>query len=156
MEVNARIQVEHPVTELMTGIDIIREQILACTEGHMDITQDSIQIRGYALEVRINALTPGKVTQFVPPGGPFVRTDTFLYAGCTVSPHYDSMVAKVLIWAPDRKTGLARMSRALRDLQIEGIATNLSEQLTILESPQFRSGRFGTDLYGKIMNEKTE
>lgn len=156
MEVNARVQVEHPVTELMCGVDIIREQILACTEGQMDITQDSIHIRGYALETRINALTPGEVSLFVAPGGPFVRTDTFLYTGCSVSPHYDSMVAKVLIWAPDRKIGLARMSRALKDLQIEGITTNLSEQLAILESPQFRSGRFGTNLYSTIIEAPTE
>ena len=156
MEVNARVQVEHPVTELISGVDIIREQILACTEGQMDITQDTIHIRGYALETRINALTPGKVSLFVAPGGPFVRTDTFLYTGCTVSPHYDSMVAKVLIWAPDRKIGLARMSRALKDLQIEGITTNLSEQLAILESPQFRSGRFGTNLYNTIIEAPTE
>lgn len=153
MEVNARVQVEHPVTELITGVDIIREQILACSEGRMDITQDSVKRRGYALETRINALTPGKVLSFDPPGGPFVRTDTFLYSGCTVSPHYDSMVAKILIWAPDRKSGLSRMSRALRETRIEGIQTNIEEQLTILESPQFRSGRFGTDVYGKIVGE---
>jgi acetyl-CoA carboxylase biotin carboxylase subunit len=152
MEVNTRVQVEHPVTELMTGVDIIREQILACTEGRMDINQNSVKIHGYALETRINALTPGKVTEFAPPGGPFVRTDTFLYHGCTVSPHYDSLIAKVLIWAPDRKTGLARMSRALREIRIRGINTNIEEQLTILESPQFRSGRFSTSLYGEIMS----
>lgn len=153
MEVNARVQVEHPVTEMTTGVDIIREQILACSEGRMDIHKDSFDISGYALETRINALTPGKVTVFEAPAGPFVRTDTFLYSGCSVSPHYDSMVAKVIIGAPDRKTGLARMSRALREMRIEGIETNVIEQLSILESPQFRSGRFGTDLYGKIITE---
>jgi len=152
MEVNTRVQVEHPVTELTTGVDIIREQILACSEGRMDITQSSVKINGYSLETRINALTPGKVTAFEAPGGPFVRTDTFLYPGCSVSPYYDSMVAKVIIWAPDRKTGLARMSRALKEIRIEGIKTNIEEQLTILESPQFRSGRFSTSLYGEIMS----
>ena len=153
MEVNARVQVEHPVTEMTTGVDIIREQILACSEGKMDIHKESFSINGYALETRVNALTPGKVSIFDPPAGPFVRTDTFLYSGCTVSPHYDSMVAKVIIWAPDRKTGLSRMSRALREMKIDGIKTNISEQLTILESPEFRSGRFGTDLYSKIITE---
>ncbi len=152
MEVNTRVQVEHPVTELTTGVDIIREQILACSEGRMDITQSSVKINGYSLETRINALTPGKVTAFEASGGPFVRTDTFLYPGCSVSPYYDSMVAKVIIWAPDRKTGLARMSRALKEIRIEGIKTNIEEQLTILESPQFRSGRFSTSLYGEIMS----
>ncbi|MDF1569460.1 MAG: biotin carboxylase N-terminal domain-containing protein [Spirochaetaceae bacterium] len=153
MEVNARVQVEHPVTELISGVDIIREQILACSEGRMDITQDSVTIKGYALETRVNAVTPGKVTIFEAPGGPFVRTDTFLYPGCVVSPHYDSMIAKILVWAPDRKLGLARMSRALRETRIEGITTNIDEQLTILESPQFRSGRFGTSLYGLLKTE---
>jgi len=153
MEVNTRVQVEHPVTELISGVDIIREQILACSEGRMDLTQKSVNLNGYALETRINALTPGKVTRFDPPGGPFVRTDTFLYTGCNVSPHYDSMVAKILVWARDRKSGLARMSRALRETRIEGIKTNIDEQLEILESPQFRSGRFGTDVYSKIITE---
>ena len=153
MEVNARVQVEHPVTEFITGVDIIREQILACSEGRMDITPDSFGFRGYALEARVNAMTPGKVTTFEAPAGPFVRTDTFLCSGCTVSPHYDSMVAKVIIWAPDRKSGLARMSRALGEMRINGIQTNIEDQLTILESPQFRSGRFGTDLYGQIITE---
>ena len=152
IEVNARVQVEHPVTEFITGVDIIREQILACCEGRMDIK--TVDFRGCALETRINAKTPGKVTRFHPPGGPFVRTDTFLFSGCTVSPHYDSMVAKLIVWARDRKACLARMSRALREIRIEGIQTNIEDQLTILESPQFRSGRFGTDLYGQIITEE--
>jgi len=151
MEVNTRIQVEHPVTELVTGVDLIREQILACSEGKMDISQESIVINGYALEARINALTPGTVSNFIPPGGPFVRTDSLLYPGYKVSPHYDSMIAKILVWAPDRKRGLARMSRALRETRIEGIRTNMTEQFTLLESPQFRSGHFGSELYEKLI-----
>lgn len=151
MEVNTRIQVEHPVTELITGVDIIREQILACSEGKMDISQESIVINGYALEARINALTPGTISKFIPPGGPFVRTDSFLYPGYKVSPHYDALIAKILVWAPDRKLGLARMSRALRETRIEGIKTNMAEQLTLLESPQFRSGHFGSELYEKLI-----
>jgi len=156
MEVNARVQVEHPVTELITGVDIIREQILSCSEGRMDINQNNVTINGYALETRINALTPGRVTHFEAPGGPFVRTDTFLYPGCPVPPHYDSMIAKVLVWAQDRKRGLARMSRALRDLRIEGIDTNIEEQIRILESPEFRSGRFDTGLYGRLIADQSE
>ncbi|RLW69884.1 MAG: acetyl-CoA carboxylase biotin carboxylase subunit [spirochete symbiont of Stewartia floridana] len=153
MEVNARVQVEHPVTECTTGVDIIREQILACSEGRIDMTQDSFAIRGYAMEIRLNALSPGMVSTFVPPGGPFVRTDTFLYPGCTISPHYDSLIAKVIIWAPDRKTGIARMLRALGETHIEGIKTNIEEQLMILKSPQFRSGNFGTGLYDQLTTE---
>ena len=151
MEVNTRIQVEHPVTELMTGVDLIREQILVCSEGKMDIPQETILINGYALEARINALTSGTVSDFIPPGGPFVRTDSFLYPGYKVSPHYDSMIAKILVWAPDRKRGLARMSRALRETKIEGIKTNIAEQFILIESPQFRSGHFGSGLYEKLI-----
>lgn len=151
MEVNTRIQVEHPVTELMTGVDLIREQILVCSEGKMDISQETILINGYALEARINALTSGTVSDFIPPGGPFVRTDSFLYPGYKVSPHYDSMIAKILVWAPDRKRGLARMSRALRETKIEGIKTNIAEQFILIESPQFRSGHFGSGLYEKLI-----
>jgi len=155
MEVNTRIQVEHPVTELVTGVDLIREQILACSEGKMDISQKSIAISGYALEARINALTPGIVKEFIPPGGAFVRTDSFLYPGYNVSPHYDSMIAKILIWAPDRKQGLSRMSRALRETRIEGIKTNMAEQLLLLESPQFRSGHFGGELYKELIETES-
>ena len=151
MEVNTRIQVEHPVTELMTGVDLIREQILVCSEGKMDISQETILINGYALEARINALTSGTVSDFIPPGGPFVRTDSLLYPGYKVSPHYDSMIAKILVWAPDRKRGLARMSRALRETKIEGIRTNIAEQFILIESPQFRSGHFGSGLYEKLI-----
>lgn len=153
MEVNARVQVEHPVTEFTTGVDIIREQILACCKGKMDITQDSFSINGYALETRINAMTPGRVSTFEAPAGPFVRTDTFLYSGCTVPPYYDSMVAKVIIWAPNRKLGLARMNRALNEIRIEGIKTNIKEQLKILNSPLFQNGDFGTKIFSQVITE---
>ncbi len=151
MEVNARVQVEHPVTEMTTGVDIIRQQILACCGENMEVSQDDIQIRGYALEARINALTPGRVSRFAAPLGPMTRTDTFLYSGCQVSPFYDSMVAKVIIQAMSRDEGLRRMEQALRELVIEGIKVNVEEQLTILRSSAFRTGRFGTDVYDKII-----
>ena len=154
MEVNARVQVEHPVTEMTTGVDVIRQQILGCIGEKMEIQQDDIQIRGYALEARINALEPGRVVRFEAPLGPMTRTDTFLYSGCNVSPYYDSMVAKVIVWAMKREEGLKRMERALKELVIEGIRVNVAEQLAILQSNLFRTGKFGTDIYPKIISVK--
>ncbi|MDR1949775.1 MAG: ATP-grasp domain-containing protein, partial [Spirochaetaceae bacterium] len=120
MEVNARVQVEHPVSELITGTDIIRQQILACTEGRLELDPEKITIDGWALECRINALSPGIVSRLDIPGGPGVRFDSFLYTGCPVSPYYDSMVAKLIVHGPNREQALARMDRALGELYIEG------------------------------------
>jgi acetyl-CoA carboxylase biotin carboxylase subunit len=108
---------------------------------------------GYALECRINALTPGKVTTFIPPGGIEVRTDSFLYPGCTVPPQYDSLVAKVIVHARTREEGLKRMERALGELVIEGIKVNTLSQLAILKSKQFVSSQFGTGLYETLAKE---
>lgn len=152
MEVNARIQVEHPVTEMISNVDIVRQQILACTGQKMEVTQADIELRGYALEARINALTPGKVRRFDPPLGLMTRVDTFLYSGCTVSPYYDSMVAKVIVQARTREEGIKRMERSLAELVIEGIEVNVGEQLTVLRSKPFCRGKFGTDIYGKIFD----
>ncbi len=153
MEVNARVQVEHPVTEFVTSVDVIRQQILACTEGRMEIAPDSVQVRGWAIECRINAITPGKVHRLQIPGGPGVRFDSFLYAGCTVPPQYDSMVAKLIVYAPTRDQALARMDRALRELVIDGIKTNINQQRWIINHATFRSGKFGTAYYGEIEQE---
>jgi acetyl-CoA carboxylase, biotin carboxylase subunit len=165
MEVNARIQVEHPVTEMISGFDLIRQQILIALTGKMECPDGDLltQARsgklglsvpdGYALECRVNALTPGRVTRFNVPGGPEVRVDSFLYDGCMVPPNYDSMVAKVIVHAPNRAQGLARMERALGELVIDGIKTNVASQLAILRSKQFRSGDFGTGLYEVLAKE---
>jgi acetyl-CoA carboxylase biotin carboxylase subunit len=153
MEVNARVQVEHPVSEFITGTDIIRQQILACTEGRMEIDPDTVRIDGWAIECRINALSPGTVTRLDIPGGPGVRFDSFLYSGCRVPPHYDSMVAKLIIHAPNRERSLARMNRALDELNIEGIKTNKNQQKWIINEAVFRSGIFGTSYYEKIAKE---
>ena len=153
MEVNARVQVEHPVSEMVTGIDIIRQQILACTEGRMEINPNEISIRGWSVECRINALTPGTVTSLEIPGGPGVRFDSFLYNGCTVPPHYDSMVAKLIVYGTDRKHALARMDRALRELVIDGIKTNIERQRCIINHPVFHCGVFGTSWYQDIEKE---
>ncbi len=152
MEINARVQVEHPVSEMVTNTDIIRQQIIAASGGTMEFPSGLQEVpqSGYALECRVNALTPGKVSVFEPPLGAFVRTDTFLYSGAYVSPHYDSMVAKIIVWAPTREQGIDRMLRSLEELKIEGIKTNVDEQLSIITSREFRSGNFGTDVYGRL------
>jgi acetyl-CoA carboxylase biotin carboxylase subunit len=153
MEVNARVQVEHPVSELVTDTDIIRQQILSCTEGRMEIADGELPLRGWAIECRINALSPGTITRLEVPGGPGVRFDSFLYNGCAVPPHYDSMVAKLIVHGDNRDRALARMSRALDELIIEGIKTNTARQQWIIKHNTFRSGRFGTSYYGEIAKE---
>jgi acetyl-CoA carboxylase biotin carboxylase subunit len=153
MEVNARVQVEHPVSEFVTGVDIIRQQILACTEGRLEIDPASVHLNGWSIECRINALSPGKVTRLDIPGGPGVRFDSFLHNGCTVPPHYDSMVAKLIVHGPSRERALARMNRALQELVIEGIKTNAAQQRWIINHSTFRSGQFGTAYYGEIEKE---
>jgi acetyl-CoA carboxylase biotin carboxylase subunit len=147
MEVNARVQVEHPVSEAVSGYDIIREQILACTEGRMSPADGFCAINGHAIECRINALSPGRITKLHVPGGPGVRFDSFLYQNYSVPPYYDSMLAKLIVHAPSRNKALARAKRALSELCIEGIATNLPEQLKIIDHPVFKSGKFGTYFY---------
>ena len=153
MEVNARVQVEHPVSEYVTGIDIIRQQILACTEGRMEIDPKKITFDGWSMECRINALTPGFISRLEIPGGIGVRFDSFLYNGAFVPPHYDSMIAKLIVHGTDRKHALARMDRALRELVIEGIKTNVERQRWIINHHVFQSGNIGTSYYGKIEKE---
>ena len=153
MEVNARIQVEHPVSELVTGTDIVRQQILACIEGRIEIDPESVRIDGWAIECRINALSPGTVTRLDIPGGPGVRFDSFLHIGCRISPHYDSMVAKLIVHAPNRDRAIVRMDRALGELNIEGIMTNHSVQRRIINDRTFRSGDFGTSWYENFEKE---
>jgi len=150
MEVNARIQVEHPVSEFVTGTDLIREQILVCLGEPMSIDPDHVELRGWSIEARINALAPGKVTRLEIPGGPGVRFDSFLYNGATVSPHYDSMVGKLIVYDIDRAHALARLIRALDELKIEGVKVNIATQRKILSNEIFRSGQFGTGLYAQL------
>ncbi|MDR1375173.1 MAG: ATP-grasp domain-containing protein, partial [Treponema sp.] len=153
MEVNARLQVEHPVSEFITGVDIVRQQILAAGRGYMELDPGAVRRSGWAIECRINALTPGRITRLEVPGGPGVRFDSCLYAGYTVPPYYDSMAAKLIVHGPDRLRAMARMQRALDELVIEGIETNKAEQRRIVASPQFRSGDFGTSFYNTMIKE---
>jgi len=153
MEVNARVQVEHPVSEYVTGIDIIRQQILACAEGRMEIESGHIPLSGWAVECRINAASPGKITRLEVPGGPGVRFDSSLYVGCAISSYYDSMIAKLIVHGTNREHALSRMNRALTELTIEGIATNKSQQQWIINDDVFKSGKLGTAYYSSIARE---
>ena len=154
MEVNARVQVEHPVSEFVSGVDIIREQILACTENKLSFNPDEVSLKGWSIEVRINAKAPGTVTKLVIPGGPGVRFDSFLYTGYIVVPNYDAMLAKLIVYDYDRKKAIKRMLRCLRELQIEGVLTNQQQQIEILSTKQFQSGKFGTGLYEELYGDK--
>lgn len=153
MEVNARVQVEHPVTEMVTGVDIIAEQIRAASGLPLTITQDRVRLDGYAIECRVNASAPGTVTHYYPPGGFGVRVDSFLHVGAVVPPFYDSLIAKLIVYANDRETGLARMDRALAEFEIGGVPTNMARQRDIINSRVFHSGRFGTDVLAHITKE---
>ncbi len=151
MEVNARVQVEHPVSEFVSGVDIIREQILACTENRLTIpTNGAIALSGWAIEARINAMAPGTVTRLEVPSGPGVRFDSFLYQGYAVLPYYDSMVAKLIVHDTTREMAIKRLLRCLDELVIEGIPTNLTQQKEIISTKQFKSGVFGTSLYEEL------
>ena len=153
MEVNARVQVEHTVSEMVTGVDIIRQQLIAASDESLEIRQEDIHLGAYAVECRINARSAGRVTQLIVPGGFGVRMDTFLYAGYIVPPWYDHLVAKLIVTGRTRAEGLRRMERALAELVIEGIATNIDSQKKIVVHPVFRRGDYGTGFLGEVLKE---
>ncbi len=152
MEMNTRIQVEHPVTEMVTGLDIVKEQIRVAAGEKLRHTQEDIVIRGHAIECRINAEDPsrnfapcpGKIMTLHPPGGPGVRLDTHIYADFVVSPHYDSLLAKLICHGQDREEAIARMQRALSEMVIEGTATTIPFHLQVLADPIFQRGEATT------------
>jgi acetyl-CoA carboxylase biotin carboxylase subunit len=152
MEMNTRIQVEHPVTEWVTGVDLVREQILAAAGEPLSVRQEDIQLRGHAIECRINAEdpernfmpSPGTITEYLPPGGIGVRVDSAAYPGYTVPPHYDSMIAKLIVWAPTRDQAIDRMIRALMEFRIEGVKTTIPFHLKLLQHEKFRAGDVST------------
>ncbi len=164
MEINCRLQVEHPVTEMVTGIDIVREQILIAAGQPLSIRQEDVVRRGVAIECRVNAEdpdrefipAPGLLTEFIPPGGPFVRVDTHAFPGWRVGPDYDSLLAKTVVWAPDREQALARMDRALGEFRVtgEGVRTTLGFLRRTLAHPDFRSATHTTGLIGTMSAEK--
>jgi acetyl-CoA carboxylase biotin carboxylase subunit len=154
MEVNARVQVEHPVSEVINFVDIIKEQLIIASGEKMTITSSLDHIDSHAIECRLNATSVGKITSLHLPMGPWIRIDTHIYDGYKVSPYYDALLAKIIVHTPDRQTSIDVMVRALEELYLEGVETNKEEQLTILQSKQFRSGVFTTQLYEQLF--KTE
>ena len=151
MEMNTRIQVEHGITEMVTGIDLLRDQILVAAGEKLPHSQSDVRFRGHAIECRVNAEnpftqrpSPGKITSWHPPGGPGVRVDTAAYAEYIVPPYYDSLIAKVMAQGRNRDEALRRMDRALRTFIIEGIETSIPLHLQILEDERFRSGDIST------------
>ncbi len=164
MEVNCRIQVEHPVTEMVTGVDLIAEQIRIAAGVPLSIQQSDAQLRGVAIECRVNAEDPetnfvprsGVLTEFVPPGGPFVRVDTHAYPGYRVPHAFDSLLAKLIVWAPDREQAITRMLRALDEFHISGahLATTIDFLKEVLADKRFRSASHDTSLIPMLLAER--
>jgi acetyl-CoA carboxylase biotin carboxylase subunit len=157
MEINTRVQVEHPVTEAVTDIDLIKEQIRLAAGESLGYRQSQITFNGHAIECRINAEdpktfipSPGKIDLFYPSGGPGVRVDTAAYAGWSVPPNYDSLVAKLIVHGRDRKEALSRMRRALAEFQVEGIKTTVDFHKIVLDDNDFLSGHYNTGLLEKM------
>jgi acetyl-CoA carboxylase biotin carboxylase subunit len=150
MEMNTRIQVEHPVTEFITGIDLVKEQIRVAAGEKLSITQEDVRFDGWAIECRINAErpdknfmpSPGTIEFYLPPGGNGVRVDSACYPGYRITPFYDSMIAKLIVWGKDRKEAIDRMNRALKEFAIEGVHTTIPIHLKVLNHPKFVSGDF--------------
>ncbi len=159
MEVNARIQVEHPVTEMVTGVDLVREQVRMAAGERLGMRQRDIRLNGWALEVRINAEDPfdgfapqpGRVDFYLPPQDPAVRVDSHLYAGYVIPPHYDSMIAKVVVHAKDREGAIVRMLGALDEMIIDGVKTNVPFQKEILSHVRFRSLSYDTSFTESLL-----
>jgi acetyl-CoA carboxylase biotin carboxylase subunit len=153
MEMNTRIQVEHPVTELITGLDLVREQLRIAAGEPLGYTQEDVRFSGHAIECRINAEDPdrdfqpcpGTIEAYVAPGGPGVRVDSHAYPGYVIPPYYDSLIGKLIVWAPDRQQAIARMSRALGEYAITGVKTTIPLQQRILGNAFFRAGEVYTN-----------
>jgi acetyl-CoA carboxylase biotin carboxylase subunit len=165
MEMNARIQVEHPVSELVTSTDLIQEQIRVAAGEKLSVEQeDVLPLHGHAIECRINAEDPdnnfapaaGKLDTYVPPGGPWTRVDSHCYPGWTITPFYDSLIAKLIVWAPNRDAAIDRMQRALTEFEISGrgVKTTIPFHQRVLDHPQFRSGDVTTDFVEQMMSQE--
>ena len=152
MEMNTRIQVEHPVTEMVTRVDIVKEQLRIASGEGLRFKQEDIKFEGHAIEVRINAEDPdnnfapcpGKIESFHVPGGPGIRVDTHVYAGYVIPPYYDSMIAKLIVWGENRGEALSRMRRALKEFIIDGVKTTIPFHQKVMEDSRFTSGDFDT------------
>lgn len=166
MEINNRIQVEHPVTEMVTGLDLVEQQLRLAAGQHLRLRQEDIVLSGCAIECRVNTEdparsfgpAPGRLERFSPPGGPFVRVDSHGYPGYVVGPHYDSLLAKVITWAPDRDQAVARMERALGEFDVAGpgVTTTVPFLERVLADGEFRKGRHSTDLVARLLDDEAE
>lgn len=162
MEMNTRIQVEHPVTEMVTGIDLIKEQIRVAAGEPLSVPEGPVELRGHAIECRINAEdpsrnfapSPGKIEIFHPPGGPGVRLDSHVYAGYHVPAHYDSLLAKLIVHANTRQEAITRMKLALESFIIEGVHTTIPFLIELLEDPDFIAGNIDTKFLDRWMAER--
>ena len=163
MEMNTRIQVEHPVTEMITGLDLIAEQIRIAQGEKLQIKQNQVILSGHAIECRINAEDPdrnfrphpGRITGFLPPGGPGVRMDSHVYTDYEIPAYYDSLIGKLIVWGRDRPSAIRRMKRALRECAITGVPTTLGFHQKILDSPEFLSGEVYTNFVEQFMNQNS-
>jgi acetyl-CoA carboxylase biotin carboxylase subunit len=159
MEMNTRIQVEHPVTEMITGLDLIAEQIRIAQGDKLSITQDQVKLRGHSIECRINAEDPdhnfrphpGRISGYLPPGGNGVRIDSHVYTDYEIPPYYDSLIGKLIVWGPDRPTAILKMKRALREFAITGLPTTIGFHQRILETPEFLRGEIYTNFVEQMM-----
>ncbi len=158
METNTRLQVEHPVTEMVTGIDIVKEQIRIAAGERLSFKQGDVTFTGHSIECRINAEdpetfvpSPGVIHVFSVPGGPGVRLETFAHSDCTISPYYDSMIAKIIVHGRDRPEAIARMKRTLEMTVIEGIRTSIPLHLRVLNDPDFIAGRISTSFMERFL-----
>ncbi|QZZ22196.1 acetyl-CoA carboxylase biotin carboxylase subunit [Leptothermofonsia sichuanensis E412] len=164
MEMNTRIQVEHPVTEMITGLDLIAEQIRIAQGERLSLTQDQVTLRGHAIECRINAEDPdhnfrphpGRINGYLPPSGPGVRMDSHVYTDYEIPPYYDSLIGKLIVWGSDRPAALRRMRRALRECAITGLPTTISFHQKILENPDFQKGDVYTNFVEELMRQEEE
>ena len=161
LEANTRLQVEHPVTEFVTGIDIVKEQIRIAAGQRLSVRQSDIEIKGHSIECRVNAEdpetfvpSPGVIHAFSYPGGPGVRVDSYAHSECTVSPYYDSLIAKIITYGRDRTEAIARMRRTLEMTVVDGIKTTIPLHLKILNDPDFVAGRLSTAFMERFMKEK--
>jgi len=164
MEMNTRIQVEHPVSEMITGIDLVKAQIEIAAGGKLKIRQKDVEFRGHAIECRINAEdwernfapNPGKLELFIPAGGPNVRMDTHAYSGYFIPPYYDSLIGKLIVWGHDRAEALGVCNRALDEIVVKGVKTTIPFQKRILNHKNFVEGKYDTGFVESVLQKLTK
>ncbi|MGN1037680.1 MAG: acetyl-CoA carboxylase biotin carboxylase subunit, partial [Ruminococcus sp.] len=164
MEMNTRIQVEHPVTEAVTGFDLVKAQIKVSAGEKLDVTQEDIKISGHAIECRINAEnpeldfrpSPGQIKALNMPGGPGIRIDTAVYQGYTIPPYYDSMIAKLIVHGSNRKEAIMKMKWALSEFIVDGIDTNIDFQLELIKNRDFENGNYNIGYLSQYMEKRNK